>query len=280
MDYISSITKWINLGMFSKCIACEYVYDNSVHPFIQICDKGCHLCAVCINKMRGVDFYITCPNKTCRGSFNRKVVKEIQLENKNNVLKPILENKSKGGKHENESIGKENKLEKENIPKIIFYNNEDKNLINNSNPFGNSQPLTPIESDPTNSNTSFKKQIEDFKFDNTRNLTSEASFVMSKPEECNAAGKTSDASIISKFSNTSKVLPKTTACPHCKLQVNLTYQNNLISCMSIYCKNKKYFCKLCFEVIVDPVKDKVTHFTRGIYGSQCINFDGKIKKIN
>jgi hypothetical protein len=61
-------------------------------------------------------------------------------------------------------------------------------------------------------------------------------------------------------------LPK---CPYCLLYVIIEGGCNFITCDSLLCQGRKFFCKICNKKLL--LSDKITHFPQGMFNNSCKN---------
>jgi hypothetical protein len=268
-----------NYLTFSKCISCEYVYNRDIHPFVTICSKNCHFCYVCLKKMKGIDLFELCPNKDCTGIFLRDNVRHMQLdENYNKLLNDILINMK-----EKEGVILKDEIEiiKQIKSEVNQSENETKNNQNN-NKTSIISNISPIKNEPT---SEFSKMSKITKFDysntNTNNSLPFTPGSVDYEKLLNfSLGEVKEESIISEVSKASKLshIPDTDKstkavrsnileCPHCSFPIQYSDGSNMINCNSIFCKFKKYFCRLCNAKLT--IEEKKDHFPNGDYKDTC-----------
>ena len=260
-DYLNGLIK---VAFATKCISCEYVYGN-IHPFIVICENYCYMCSICLKNMKGLDLFVTCPNKDCRGKFlSADVKKKIadpqfndQLEEIYNINRSLEQNEPKLIKMLKIPYGDEDEYEDNMINDIII---------------NDSLLLSPIikeddiytESIATKNSTKKMQSPPQAKHKGYIDIPiiplSRAS-VISTDEKIDATCNTSVAS--------------TLTCPNCRIAIELVSGGcNIVNCTSpIKCRGKFNFCKLCMKPLLSS--NFSIHYPFGIYKSECVNYSKK-----
>ena len=62
-------------------------------------------------------------------------------------------------------------------------------------------------------------------------------------------------------------------CPHCKSKYFFEGGSKFITCLSLFCNKKKFFCHLCGSKL--QTSEKINHFPQGIYANSCLKNHNK-----
>jgi hypothetical protein len=221
-----------------KCINCHNSSEKS--HFSTSCENKCQICTLCIKNLKRNNSI--CPNPKCSGKLIRsdfEYIENTEVDSfQNNKINQIL-----------------------TVDSLIFSQNFNEfDTLKNSSIF--SECVSPIayEQSP------WSNELTEYFPNNLLNVETKSSEIVKNKEN-------KDIQI-----NTLPSKAKLLNCPFCNNPKDVKNESELVRCLSIYCKGKNYFCKLCNQGV--ELIQQSTHYPKGLWMGMCIRSSNeKLSKL-